>query len=100
MVTDKIKLSQDLVQEIKILRNKIDIGVATNEQYKRYHELINIAGIDDAYIKSKLEPYNINNIEEFKSKQKEIPEEHKALGVILGFGLAALFLWSITAKEK
>lgn len=86
--------------EIKLLRNKIELGYATPAHYKRYHELINLVGIDDAYINSKLKPYNLNNIEEFQNKKETIKDEHKALGTILGFGLGALFLWSISDIKK
>lgn len=92
--------SNELAEEIKILRDKIDSGYANPSQYKRYHELINLAGIDDNYIHSKLKPYDLNNIEEYQNKRSIIKDDHKVLGIILGLGLAALFLWSISSDKK
>ncbi len=94
------KLDNELAQEIRVLRNKIDMGIASEKQYQRYHELINLGGINDEYIQSKLKPYNIEKIEEYREKKDTIKDEHKALGVILGLGLAALFLWTLTEKDK
>lgn len=87
-------------QEIKSLRDKIDSGFASPAQYKRYHELVNLGGIKDEYISSKLKPYNLKNIEEYQDKKGTIKDEHKVLGIILGLGLAALFLWSVTESKK
>jgi hypothetical protein len=90
----------DLAKEIKVLRDRIELGIANEVEYKRYHELINLAGIEDTYIQGKLHPFRLKSIEDYYSRQGKEKDDSKILGIILGLGLAALFLWSLSENKK
>lgn len=103
-MVNKNNIKEETVIELKYLSDKIDKNIARQEDYSRYHELLNIAGIDDATIKQKLSKFNIDNIEEFYRKRKEgqynQTTEGGMLGVVLGLALVVLFLWSLNQNVK